>query len=205
VDDNTAREPYPDELVTWDEERKKDIEEQIGLWKVREEARQNLDTGKGKGKGAMSEAAIQKRKEREERRQRELQALTEGEGKNDRPNVHGPAREITSNQPQPHYTIRIPATSLSYPWYQPRRYEDLKLAKKAGIWNYPRTREELASCRVFRDLWEKGHFLGSGLKFGGEYLVYPGKYFDINDCTHILILSDTQMIPSGITPISRRQ
>jgi hypothetical protein len=27
---------------------------------------------------------------------------------------------------------------------------------------------------IFKDLWEKGFFLGSGSKFGGDFLVYPG-------------------------------
>ena len=26
--------------------------------------------------------------------------------------------------------------------------------------------------KVFRDLWERGYYLTSGLKYGGEYLVY---------------------------------
>ncbi|KIJ44176.1 hypothetical protein M422DRAFT_168785, partial [Sphaerobolus stellatus SS14] len=68
----------------------------------------------------------------------------------------------------------IPATSLSQPWYEPKKYEDLESAKTAGLWSYPQTPEERASYQVFRDLWEKGHYLGSGIKFGGDYLVYPG-------------------------------
>ncbi|XP_046439904.1 tRNA-splicing endonuclease subunit Sen34-like [Daphnia pulex] len=29
-------------------------------------------------------------------------------------------------------------------------------------------------CKVFSDLWEKGYYITSGEKFGGDYLVYPG-------------------------------
>ena len=29
-------------------------------------------------------------------------------------------------------------------------------------------------CRVFKDLWTKGYYLTAGLKYGGDYLVYPG-------------------------------
>ena len=28
--------------------------------------------------------------------------------------------------------------------------------------------------RVFCDLWRKGYHLTNGLKYGGDYLVYPG-------------------------------
>lgn len=31
-----------------------------------------------------------------------------------------------------------------------------------------------ARIRVYKDLWMKGYFMGSGLKFGADFLVYPG-------------------------------
>lgn len=31
-----------------------------------------------------------------------------------------------------------------------------------------------ARIEVFRDLWKQGYFMGSGLKFGADFLVYPG-------------------------------
>ncbi|XP_059158947.1 tRNA-splicing endonuclease subunit Sen34-like [Physella acuta] len=41
-------------------------------------------------------------------------------------------------------------------------------------WKFPMTeRERLRYC-VFKDLWEKGFYLTSGSKFGGDFLVYPG-------------------------------
>jgi len=27
---------------------------------------------------------------------------------------------------------------------------------------------------VFEDLWRKGYFMGGGLRFGGDFLIYPG-------------------------------
>lgn len=38
--------------------------------------------------------------------------------------------------------------------------------------------QELKKARieVFRDLWKNGYFMGSGLKFGADFLVYPGKF-----------------------------
>ncbi|KAF8330772.1 tRNA intron endonuclease, partial [Cantharellus anzutake] len=71
-------------------------------------------------------------------------------------------------------TIEIPTTSISFPWYNPRVYSSLADARIAGIWSYPSNVEERARCAVFRDLSEKGYYMGSGLKFGGDWLVYPG-------------------------------
>ena len=44
------------------------------------------------------------------------------------------------------------------------------------MWLYPVTESETTRYRVFKDLWEKGYYLTSGCKFGGDFLVYPGKY-----------------------------
>ena len=58
-------------------------------------------------------------------------------------------------------------------------------------WNWPSTDEEVTQCRfimynfnvchvqvlryrVYSDLWQKGYYITSGLKYGGEYLVYKG-------------------------------
>ncbi|KAI8509231.1 tRNA-splicing endonuclease subunit Sen34 [Branchiostoma belcheri] len=49
--------------------------------------------------------------------------------------------------------------------------------QEAVPWNYPTTDREALRCHVFQDLWEKGYFLTSGGKFGGDFLVYPGDPF----------------------------
>lgn len=41
-------------------------------------------------------------------------------------------------------------------------------------WTYPQTEREKLHYRVFLDLWEKGYYLTSGAKFGGDLLAYPG-------------------------------
>lgn len=72
------------------------------------------------------------------------------------------------------HTIIIPATSADHPWFRPPEYETLDAAREAGVWTYPSTVIERAKCAVFRDLIEKGYFIGGGIKFGGDWLVYPG-------------------------------
>lgn len=149
--DGAFQPPSAEELSAWDKSMQDDIDQQRSAWYAREKARQTPQQG---------EAALQKRRERAERRQQEE---SERHAADD-----APPRPAT-------YTIQIPRTSHAHPWYRPTRYDDLASAKQAGVWPYPSTRLERASCRVFRDLWERGYFLGSGLKFGGEFLVYPGQ------------------------------
>lgn len=33
---------------------------------------------------------------------------------------------------------------------------------------------------IFKDIWEKGHYITDGLKFGCDYLVYPGIYVSLS-------------------------
>jgi len=41
-------------------------------------------------------------------------------------------------------------------------------------WTYPQTESEKLHYRVYLDLWEKGYYLTTGAKFGGDLLAYPG-------------------------------
>lgn len=104
-----------------------------------------------------------------------------------------PTPATTSNAT---YTISVPTTSDTFAWYDshskkkcdddsigdgednPERhtytYDTLDAARAAHVWIYPSNAEERARCEVFRDLWEKGYYMGGGSKFGGDWLVYPG-------------------------------
>ena len=42
-------------------------------------------------------------------------------------------------------------------------------------WTFPNTEKEKLQYLVFKDLWENGYYLTDGSKFGGDFLVYPGK------------------------------
>ena len=63
-------------------------------------------------------------------------------------------------------------------WFVPRPGEslftDLDSARAAGVWIYPENLVERSRCATFRRLWEDGMYLGQGIKFGGEFLGYPG-------------------------------
>lgn len=137
----------------------------------------------------MSEEAIRKRREREERRAAaaRAKALAEGEdpdaieasGSSMTPAAPTDQRPATPNaQAAPAYTVTLPGSSSDLAWYDPEgcRYESIADAQAAGIWTYPANLHERAKCRVFRDLWEQGNFMGGGIRFGGDFLVYPGAY-----------------------------
>lgn len=84
-------------------------------------------------------------------------------------------------QPIPAHTIKIAGESQGLEWYVPSEergtlFNTLEEAKKAGVWNYPATLMQTAKCAVFEDLWSKGNYMGGGLKFGGDLLVYPGEF-----------------------------
>ena len=116
----------------------------------------------------------------------------------------------TANNANAVYTVSVPTTSDAFAWYdydhnnsdnrehddpdpqqqQPRTahththtYETLDAARTARVWVYPSSAEERARCEVFRDLWEKGYFMGGGSKFGGDWLVYPGACAPTRTCS----------------------
>jgi hypothetical protein len=78
------------------------------------------------------------------------------------------------------YFTEVPATPIHHPWFSPETtgslYHDLQTAREANVWNYPRTLIERARCASFRKVWEEGFYLGHGVKFGGEFLIYPGEW-----------------------------
>ncbi|EDO32072.1 predicted protein, partial [Nematostella vectensis] len=41
-------------------------------------------------------------------------------------------------------------------------------------WSYPNTENEHLRYSIFKNLWERGLYITSGCKFGGDFLAYPG-------------------------------
>ena len=45
----------------------------------------------------------------------------------------------------------------------------------AADWHFPHSKQDRLRYLVYKDLWDQGYFLSNGSKFGGDFLVYPGK------------------------------
>ena len=58
-------------------------------------------------------------------------------------------------------------THTVYPW---SAKDDIEVMD----WKYPSNYEEKLRYKTFKDLWEKGYYVTSGSKFGGDFLIYPG-------------------------------
>lgn len=186
IDDSTShRKPTGPEIQAWHANRVRDTRAQLAL----EAQTLNPSSEQAKRAAAQSDVAARKRAEREAKREElRLQTLaTEGGLETSvlapdaipaaasiplRPRSPPPASEASMQLPA--HTVQIPATSSDLAWYNPTIYTDLASASAANIWVYPSTHEERARCAIFRDLSEKGYYMGGGLRFGGDWLVYPG-------------------------------
>jgi len=182
VDDPRAHpEPSTSTIRKHDDERIEAINLQISLVEAKE-AKEATSTGR-----AMSEEALRKRKAREQKkaleRAKAAAASTESSDSLFAPesstSTSGPfvVNPVSGSTPvTPSYTVTIPTSSSSLPWYVPHKstHTTLAWACMAGVWIYPSTLHERAKCGVFRGLWEQGYFMGGGIKFGGDFLVYPG-------------------------------
>ncbi|KAA1471314.1 tRNA-intron endonuclease catalytic domain-like protein [Dentipellis sp. KUC8613] len=173
-DPNAHREPTADELEKWDASRQLDVKQQ------HERLEHEASTKEDK---SQSEAAIRKRQEREEKRRKAEELARKAadptyEATHESPSQPSPspAPESTPSSSIAPYTVTVPASSDAFSWFVPDEYtySTLESAKAAGIWDYPENEDERAKCEVFRDLWEKGNYMGGGSKFGGDWLVYPG-------------------------------
>eukprot|EP00079_Xenopus_tropicalis_P010299 XP_002935038.2 PREDICTED: tRNA-splicing endonuclease subunit Sen34 [Xenopus tropicalis] len=52
--------------------------------------------------------------------------------------------------------------------------EEVDMCQASVHWPYAGQKEHEVRYKVFKSLWQKGYFLTSGSKFGGDFLVYPG-------------------------------
>jgi tRNA-splicing endonuclease subunit Sen34 len=174
-DPNAHVQPSLVEIESWNNEQQASFRQQA----VANEAKVAKEQTR-----SLSAEAMQKRKEREERRLLAAQKLAQEVI--DDINTFSPVSELAtkdepsttpgSSIPRGTYTISIPAVSDEYQWYSPHHatFSTISSAQQTGVWTYPSNLNERARCGVFRSLWEQGYFMGSGIKFGGDYLVYPG-------------------------------
>lgn len=191
VDDPAAHiQPSLSELESWNNEQQVSFRQQV--------AANELKAAKKDKSRPLSEEATKKRKEREERKRLAAQKLVQEVNAEDI-NVPSPSPETTQGEEETldktsrsatpelsalaNYTITIPAIS-EYQWYSSDQvtFPTIVAAQEAGVWTYPSNLNERARCGVFRSLWEQGYFMGSGIKFGGDYLVYPGPILCLRSC-----------------------
>ncbi|KAJ7273556.1 hypothetical protein B0H12DRAFT_961179, partial [Mycena haematopus] len=138
-----------------------------------------LTAALGNSPAMMSEEAIKKRRERELKKQAAAAKAAEASLLADADtSIFTPPENAAASPPaaDPQYTVVIHASSTPFQWYDASAcsYTTIQSAKGAGIWEYPSNLHERAKCGVFRGLWEQGMYMGGGIKFGGDYLVYPG-------------------------------
>ena len=187
VDNSAAHHaPTAEQLREWSQLREKERNEELLRLAVHKEEATSKK---------ISEEAVRKRLEREAKRADSTNEVTK----------QSTVALACSGQDLSAHMIVIPTLSPNLPWFtlENHVFHTLESAIQAGIWNFPSSLQERASCGVFRALWEKGYYLGNGVKFGGEYLVYPG------NCLRVVFkntkLTFTQGIRCVITLILLQQ
>ncbi|GAB6023904.1 hypothetical protein CHUAL_008640 [Chamberlinius hualienensis] len=69
-------------------------------------------------------------------------------------------------------------------------------------WHYPRTAAQKMRLRVYTDLYDKGYYITTGGKFGGDYLLYPGDPVQYH-ASHIAICVPQETELSGYDIIAK--
>ncbi|XP_075461486.1 tRNA-splicing endonuclease subunit Sen34 isoform X1 [Ascaphus truei] len=77
--------------------------------------------------------------------------------------------EETFTFPREAMMVQLPTARLPH-----GKVEEVDLHQVSSIWPHAGQKEHEMRYQVFRDLWQKGYFLTTGSKFGGDFLVYPG-------------------------------
>lgn len=75
--------------------------------------------------------------------------------------------EQMSRLPKLEKSEALVQTHMAYPWLKKENIEIMQ-------WKYPNTWQEQLRYKTFKDLWERGYWVTSGEKFGGDFLAYPG-------------------------------
>jgi tRNA-splicing endonuclease subunit Sen34 len=157
------------ELDQWHEQRVASISERRRA--AVEEARETKE--KLKKQFSMSDSAMQKKRLREEKKR-----MQGAESKEDDLFAKvEPAVEAEAANPS--HLITIPSSSSTLQWHNVRlgdnAFDTLSSAAKAGLWRYPATANQRARCAAFEAFRAKEYYMGKGLRFGGDFVVYPGE------------------------------
>ncbi|KAG8567593.1 hypothetical protein GDO81_013706 [Engystomops pustulosus] len=102
--------------------------------------------------------------------------IVEGRSKRKRQRIdqNGPIKELlnleqTFHFPKEAMMVQIPTAQL-----HTGNVEEVDIQENKSEWPYLDKENHETRYKVFSDLWQKGYYLTSGGKFGGDFLVYPG-------------------------------
>ncbi|KAI6040630.1 tRNA intron endonuclease [Pisolithus marmoratus] len=171
VDDKKAHyDPDLPQLAKWDHSRLKTIKHELALAEEEQEAKEHQYTTMTEESGTKTKRKGTEKSECCFISKRLISFLYGTSGKHARPIL-----------------VHVAAPSSELEWYQQslHSFTTLESAREA----------ERARCAVFHDLREKGYYLGIGIKFGGDYLVYPGDPLRYH--SHFV----ASVIPSPRTPL----
>ncbi|CAK9795560.1 tRNA-splicing endonuclease subunit Sen34 [Anthophora quadrimaculata] len=84
-------------------------------------------------------------------------------------------------------------THTVYPWTDKIDVETIE-------WKYPCSYTQRLRYKTYKDLWERGYYVTSGEKFGGDFLIYPGEPIMFHSQFIILCKDKNEEIP--ITELS---
>lgn len=175
MDDPTAHtEPNAKQLASWTVQRndqanreraRKQNEPKRGIFDVPEAGKQQ--------KYGLSAPESEKRAQRQAQR---IAAVEQRKLDSSPAAYYSDTSQPAPVPPSEAYPVIVPASSLDLPAYSPatRVHSTIRAACEAGIWSFPGSKAERAVCAVFRALWDEGYYMGPGIKFGGQWLVYPG-------------------------------
>lgn len=107
--------------------------------------------------------------------------------------------DITSEETKPSSEL---GTLTHIPTIMPQRM--LKESYSPMDWTYPQTQSDKLRYKVFLDLWERGYYLTSGAKFGGDLLAYPGDPMRYHSFYIVIIIPwDKKITPFQIISAGR--
>ncbi|XP_056398055.1 tRNA-splicing endonuclease subunit Sen34 isoform X2 [Hyla sarda] len=111
--------------------------------------------------------------------------IAEGRRKRKRKNVdqeeepmesssQGPIKELLNLEKTFHFPKNATMVQIPTAQLHTDNEEMVDIQEASSEWPYTGQKKHEDRYKVFRDLWQKGYYLTSGGKFGGDFLAYPG-------------------------------
>ncbi|WAQ82615.1 hypothetical protein PtA15_2A932 [Puccinia triticina] len=203
VDDlNSHRPATLEESEEYQTKRDQEIEEERRLTVIRDDERRAAAKQVYR---SQIEAAEQKRRARQQQAP-QTEDRSDHPGEEIQQGMLPPDTSVddsksTSNPSRVPYFVPVHLQSRP-PTHSPEgsnMFRALDSARQAGLWTYPEDQYQRARCAVFSALWRQGMFLGIGLKFGCDFLVYPGDSLRFHSHFACTVIQDPQ---KPIAPLS---